>query len=50
MLFSREKKAEVTEQKPDATFGGIGKIIGEMWAKLSETEKQKYNDLAEINN
>jgi len=48
MIFSRDIRADIKEEFPNATFGETGKHIGEKWRDLSESEKKKYSKLAEI--
>jgi hypothetical protein len=40
MLFQQEKRAQVKEDHPDATFGEIGKHLGDMWKRLDEDDKK----------
>ncbi|PIA17844.1 high mobility group box, partial [Coemansia reversa NRRL 1564] len=47
MYFSQEKRPEVKKDNPDATFGSIGKILGQMWTSLAESEKAPYLGLAQ---
>lgn len=46
MLFSQDKRAEVKEEKPDVTFGEIGKILGAKWKEADEAERKPYEDKA----
>lgn len=46
MFFVQEKRAEVKRDHPDATFGEIGKKLGEMWRSLGDEQKSKYEKLA----
>jgi hypothetical protein len=39
IIFCSEKRAEVKAANPDATFGEMGKMLGQMWAALDEKEK-----------
>lgn len=39
ILFCSEKRAEVKESNPSASFGEIGKILGKMWSALDEKGK-----------
>jgi len=36
----------IKQQNPAATFGQLGKLIGEEWAKLVPEQKKEYEDLA----
>ncbi|KAI9261709.1 putative NHP6B-nonhistone chromosomal protein [Sporodiniella umbellata] len=46
MFFSKDQRATVKEQNPDATFGKIGKLLGEKWKSMSDADKKTYNDMA----
>ncbi|ORX57124.1 hypothetical protein BCR36DRAFT_271246, partial [Piromyces finnis] len=46
MFFSQDKRAEVKRDNPDASFGEIGKIIGNLWKNASPEEKKKYEKKA----
>ena len=35
------------EENPDATFGELGKLIGEKWHQLSEADKAPYQEKAD---
>jgi len=43
IAFSNEKREEVKQANPKATFGELGKRLGKMWQALSDEEKQKYS-------
>lgn len=45
MYFSKQNRAQVKAKNPDASFGALGKIMGDQWKSLSEAEKKKYEDL-----
>ncbi|KAJ2359749.1 Non-histone chromosomal protein 6, partial [Coemansia sp. RSA 2607] len=47
MFFSQAKRTTVKEQNPDASFGNIGKILGDMWKKMSDDDKKPYNKQAD---
>ena len=42
--FVSQHWAEVKEQNPDATFGEVGRMLGEMWRGMKECEKKKYEE------
>jgi len=42
IIFCNEKREQVKRDHPGASFGEIGKILGQMWRGLSEREKEKY--------
>jgi len=46
MFFSQEKRNEVKNDNPDASFGDLGKIIGNLWKNISPEEKEKYEKKA----
>ena len=45
MFFSKEMRPKIQEQNAEASFGEIGKLIGEAWKNASEEEKNKYEDM-----
>jgi hypothetical protein len=44
--FSRRMRPKIKEQNPQATFGQLGKLIGEEWAKLTPEQKKEYEEMA----
>jgi len=46
--FSKRMRPTIKEQHPDASFGQLGKLIGEEWAKLAPEDKKQYEELAAI--
>ncbi|GAA5803626.1 high mobility group box domain-containing protein [Helicostylum pulchrum] len=48
MFFSQDQRSTVKEESPDATFGQIGKLLGEKWKSMSEEQKKPYALKAEI--
>mmetsp|Transcript_39774 Transcript_39774/g.58417 ORF Transcript_39774/g.58417 Transcript_39774/m.58417 type:complete len:340 (-) Transcript_39774:115-1134(-) len=46
VIFANAKRAEIKKSNPEATFGDIAKIIGAEFKKLSDSDKQKWTDLA----
>ncbi|KAI8096984.1 high mobility group box domain-containing protein [Halteromyces radiatus] len=47
MFFSQANRNKVKEENPDATFGQLGKILGEKWKNMTDEEKKPYNQQAE---
>ncbi|KAI7891561.1 high mobility group box domain-containing protein [Mucor mucedo] len=47
MFFSQDQRSTVKEESPDATFGQIGKILGEKWKSMTDEQKKPYVDKAE---
>ncbi|CDS03600.1 hypothetical protein LRAMOSA01002 [Lichtheimia ramosa] len=47
MFFSQEMRPKVKEENPDASFGTLGKILGEKWKAMSDEEKAPYTAKAE---
>ncbi|KAI9486595.1 MAG: high mobility group box domain-containing protein [Benjaminiella poitrasii] len=47
MFFSQENRAKVKEENPEATFGQLGKLLGEKWKSMSDDEKKPYVEKAE---
>jgi len=46
MFFNKDIRQQVIEDDPNASFGEIGKIIGQKWKELTAQEKKKYEKLA----
>jgi hypothetical protein len=42
MLFAKETRPEILKEKPDLSFGEVGKELGARWRALSEDEKAAY--------
>jgi hypothetical protein len=40
MHFAQENRAKVKEDNPNATFGQLGKLLGEHWQNASAAEKK----------
>ncbi|KAI9473682.1 MAG: high mobility group box domain-containing protein [Benjaminiella poitrasii] len=40
MFFSQENRSKVKEENPEATFGQLGKLLGEKWKSMSDDEKK----------
>lgn len=46
-FYMRDNRDRIKKENPDATFGEIGKLLGEAWGDATAAEKKKYNALAE---
>jgi hypothetical protein len=46
-LFSNDMRAKVKADNPDMKITEIAKAIGELWAKASDKDKEKYNKKAD---
>ena len=46
-FFSQDNREKIKNENPDATFGEIGKHLGEAWKSLTDEEKTPYNEMAE---
>ncbi|KAI9141544.1 high mobility group box domain-containing protein, partial [Paraphysoderma sedebokerense] len=44
--FMSAIRSKVVEENDGASFGDIGRIVGEKWRTLPEDEKKKYEALA----
>ncbi|KAJ2000556.1 Non-histone chromosomal protein 6 [Coemansia thaxteri] len=47
MFFSKDMRKTVQEENPDVSFGQIGRLLGDRWKGLNETEKAPYNARSE---
>jgi len=43
IVFSNQNRDQVKQDKPNASFGDIGRELGKRWNALTEEEKAKYN-------
>ncbi len=48
MIFVQRMRPVVNDQNPDATFATLSKILGAKWSAMTDKERKKYVDLAEI--
>jgi hypothetical protein len=46
IIFTQHKRKEVVAKNPLAKVPEIGKLLGDMWRKMGEKDKQQYVDLA----
>jgi hypothetical protein len=42
MIFSNEQRNKIKTANPEASFGEIGRKVGEAWKALSDKQKQTY--------
>lgn len=42
MFFANDQRETVRAENPNATFGGIGKLLGEKWKQMTASEKEPY--------
>lgn len=45
-FFSIEKGAEIRQQNSEFKIGEVAKEVSNLWQKMGDEEKQKYNDMA----
>ena len=46
MFFSNDSRAKLKEENPEASVTEISKILGALWSKMEEQQKEKYQKLA----
>lgn len=47
MLFSNDNRSKIKEANPDATFGEVGKLVGDAWKALNDKQKAVYTTRSE---
>lgn len=47
MMFSNEQRNKIKTDNPEASFGEIGRKVGEAWKALNDKQKQTYVKKAE---
>ncbi|KAG2185786.1 hypothetical protein INT43_002223 [Umbelopsis isabellina] len=47
MFFSQELRQKVKEDNPEASFGQIGKILGDKWKEMDDSDKAPFAAKAE---
>jgi uncharacterized protein (DUF736 family) len=45
-LYVRQNREQVKREFPNSTFGEISKEVGARWRSLSQSEKNRYNEMA----
>jgi len=46
MLFCQDKRPEIKEKHPNASFGEIGKLLGEAWKEIEADDKKTFEEKA----
>ncbi|KAJ9621236.1 Non-histone chromosomal protein 6 [Taxawa tesnikishii (nom. ined.)] len=46
MFFANENRDKVREENPGIKFGQVGKMLGERWKALSDSERRPYEEKA----
>jgi hypothetical protein len=46
ILFSKDNRANIKSENPDASFGQIAKIIGDLWNSQDDSVKAKYTKMS----
>jgi len=46
-LFMKDVRLKISEDHPNASFGEINRLIGQMWNECTRSEKAKYLKMAE---
>lgn len=47
MLFSNDHRVKIKESNPEATFGEVGRLVGEAWKALNDKQKAVYTKRSE---
>eukprot|EP00474_Spongospora_subterranea_P009428 CRZ09886.1 hypothetical protein [Spongospora subterranea] len=47
MYFSQDRRPQIRTENPDTAFGDLGRLLGQLWKSLEDSEKQPYNDKAQ---
>ncbi|KAJ5891903.1 Non-histone chromosomal protein 6 [Penicillium subrubescens] len=43
MFFANDQRDKVREENPGISFGQVGKMLGDKWKALTETERKPYD-------
>ncbi|EAL72480.1 HMG1/2 box-containing protein [Dictyostelium discoideum AX4] len=46
IFFSKDHRSVIKNSHPNCSFGEIGSLLGQEWAKISAEDKKKYEKLA----
>lgn len=44
-LFTKDRRAKIAEQNPNASFTDLSKLVSKAWKALSDKERQVYKDM-----
>ncbi len=47
IIFCTEKRTEIKDANPEATFGELGKLLGAAWKEMSDKDKAPFTKAAE---
>jgi hypothetical protein len=47
IIFCTENREKIKAANPAATFGELGKLLGEAWGKFTDAQKKPYVDKSE---
>lgn len=47
MMYSNEHRNRIKGENPEATFGDVGRLVGEAWKSLDESAKSVYTKKSE---
>ena len=48
IIFCTETRNELKEKNPEASFGELGRLLGQIWGTMDETAKKPYVDKSEV--
>ncbi|KAJ5683799.1 Non-histone chromosomal protein 6 [Penicillium sp. IBT 18751x] len=48
MFFANDNRDKVREENPGITFGQVGKMLGDKWKALTESERKPYDEKAAV--
>ncbi|RAL15410.1 high-mobility group nucleosome-binding protein [Aspergillus homomorphus CBS 101889] len=46
MFFANDNREKVREDNPGISFGQVGKMLGERWKALNDTDRRPYEEKA----
>ncbi|KAJ6021381.1 Non-histone chromosomal protein 6 [Penicillium herquei] len=46
MFFANDQRDKVREENPGISFGQVGKMLGDKWKALTDTERKPYDEKA----